>query len=47
MIIDTESPAWDDLKRFLDCAGAEGYVLAGVDAGELYIAIYGYPEEFN
>ena len=31
-----------DLQKFLDEAGAEGLVLGGIDAGDLYVSLYGY-----
>ena len=30
------------LRKFLDAAGGEGLVLDGVDAGDLYVSMYGY-----
>jgi len=33
-----------ELYRFLDAAGGEGYVLGGIDAGSLFISIYGIPD---
>ena len=31
-----------ELRLFLDAAGGEGLVLNGIDAGDLYVRLYGY-----
>lgn len=35
----------DDLERFLDSAAGTGFVLAGVDAAELYVSLF--PERYK
>jgi hypothetical protein len=38
-------PLPDDLRRFLDVAAGEGFVLDGVDAGDLFLRLF--PDAFK
>ncbi len=45
VLADREARQTEALHRFLDAAGGEGLVLDGVDAGDLYAAVF--PERYH